>query len=98
MKKTAKMTGALLLMLFISQCSENSTTPSAAPTLPPLSTFLMDFSDFQNGDRLLKSSSHQNWGWAALNIAFWNSIVVLNSVVPVAASSFVVGAQKSSVA
>jgi len=83
MKKTAKITSVLLL--FISQCSENSTAPSAAPTLPPLSTFLMDFSDFQGEDRLLKASPHQNWGWAALNIAFWNSVVVLNSVVPVAA-------------
>ncbi|RMG31932.1 MAG: hypothetical protein D6732_14145, partial [Methanobacteriota archaeon] len=32
-----------------------------------------------------KTLSHQNWGWAAINVAVWNSLLTITFAVPVAA-------------
>ncbi len=77
-------------------CSDESTGPdvSDAPEIPPQDTFLMDFSDFASssvtafsfpaaakpGEAMIKV----NWGWAALNVTFWNTIITVGLAVPVA--------------
>ena len=88
-----------ILVLFVSSiffsCSDDE--PNAptgqAPTIPPQTTFIMDFSDFPDTTspaafaKLLSPDTLQrtNWGWAALNVGVWNIVLTITLVVPVAA-------------
>ncbi|MCB9087179.1 MAG: hypothetical protein H6628_02475 [Calditrichae bacterium] len=79
----------------------NSTTepdPSeegTPPEIPPLNTFVLDFSDFDTTNSILPKVipgdpeallfTRQNWGWAALNVGIWNAVITLNIAVPIAA-------------
>lgn len=83
---------SVMLLIMIS-CSNNTEPEQAPPTLPPASTFVMDFSDFasQNtGLVLYKESdgtnilSKQNYGWAATNVFVWNTLLTVGLAVPVA--------------
>ena len=65
-----------------------------APDLPPVVTFIMDFTDFGGGQQkhmalpsTVKSSDAStavNWGWAASNVLVWNTVLFVNLAVPVA--------------
>ena len=49
---------------------------------------VMDFSEFPDtsSSALIKGeSTYQNWGWAALNVAVWSSVLKLTLAIPVAA-------------
>ncbi|MCB0291856.1 MAG: hypothetical protein KDH97_16495 [Calditrichaeota bacterium] len=79
----------------------NSTTepdPSeegTPPEIPPLNTFVLDFSDFDTTNSILPKVipgdpeallfTRQNWGWSALNVGIWNAVITLNIAVPIAA-------------
>jgi hypothetical protein len=58
-----------------------------APQLPPESTFIIDFSDFQDADTTTNrdTETYKNWWWAATNGVVWNTFIAVNMVVPVAA-------------
>jgi hypothetical protein len=65
-----------------------------APDLPPISTFLMDFSDFaQEGlaarepihQGPLSSQTRENWTWSASNVLVWNTLITFGFAIPVAA-------------
>ena len=66
-----------------------------APVIPPETTMLMDFSDFKtNGaaevstDGLqpqAQTATRSNWGWAALKVLFWNTVITTTVAVPVGA-------------
>lgn len=62
--------------------------PGTAPTVPPSSTFAMDFSafsaagDYSNG-RMTETKYH--FGYAAANFLFWQSFLTMHLTVPVAA-------------
>jgi len=83
--------------IIIVGCSKNeSTEPGGEPQeIPPISSFLLDFNDFPlsstetlsaNGTmKSLGILSHDNWGWAALNVVVWQTLVTVGMVVPVAA-------------
>lgn len=81
---------ALLLAagVFLLSCDKDeSTNPADAPELPPVSTLVMDFSDFQHAGAAMAPvfpSTRENWGWAALNVAVWNTILTVTLAVPVA--------------
>jgi len=79
----------LLLAIVISGCSKDDETPvEPAPNLPPESSFVMDFSDFENADTtsIYKSSlGYQNWWHAASHIFVWNIAINITFAVPVAA-------------
>lgn len=82
MKKQNFLAFVLLLILALpfASCKKEEKNP---PALPPQSGFIMDNSDFQDG----KKSGELcigNWGWAALNVAVWNTILTVNLAVPVA--------------
>ncbi len=77
-------------------CAEDDPTetpdPGQAPELPPQSTFVMDFSDFAeegaipfndgDGAEILTRINH---GWAVINVAIWNGIILGGLAIPVAA-------------
>jgi hypothetical protein len=73
-------------------CSEEPTESEAeAPQIPPLSTFLMDFSDFPAeskgaaGDRSATGLlSQDNYNWAAVHVGVWNLLITVGLAVPVA--------------
>lgn len=78
------------IALIISCEDDKSTSPQdQAPTIPPKSTMVMDFSDFPDTTStsgLEKINvSRNNWAWAALNVAVWNSVLTITLAVPVAA-------------
>jgi len=78
------------IALIISCEDDKSTSPQdQAPTIPPKSTMVIDFSDFPDTTTtsgLEKLSvSRNNWAWAALNVAVWNSVLTITLAVPVAA-------------
>ncbi len=72
-----------------------------APEIPPISTFVLDTAAFPDTSsvgarhpitpieaavaREARTMSYQNWGWAALNVAVWNTIITVTLAVPVAA-------------
>lgn len=82
MKKQNFLAIVLLLILALpfASCKKEEKT---APTLPPQSGFVMDNSDFQDGKKS-GELTFGNWGWAALNVAVWNTILTVNLAVPVA--------------
>ncbi len=57
-----------------------------APQLPPESTFIIDFSDFQDADTTTNrdTETYKNWWWAATNVVVWNTFISINMAVPVA--------------
>ena len=90
-----KLTVYLLTVLIISfsvintSCKKDeeevSETPQEAPEVPPLSTFLMDFSNFSNPDDTLNNkTTFQHWGHSFANAAFWNTVITIGLAVPVA--------------
>lgn len=83
---------SIMLLIMIS-CSNNTEPEQAPPTLPPASSFVMDFSDFATTSAdlvLYKKSdgtnvlSKQNYGWAATNVFVWNTLLTVGLAVPVA--------------
>ena len=79
------------LIILIASCEGDKTTnpEDQAPTIPPQSTMIMDFSEFP--DTITSDApdfeivSRRNWGWAASNVAVWNSVLTLTLAIPVAA-------------
>ena len=79
---------ALTSALVFYSCSDNNTNPEdQAPVIPPQQSMVMDFESFPDtsGTALQKGMGPDNWGWAAVNIAFWNSVLTVTLVIPVAA-------------
>ncbi len=89
----------LIAVLLLSLACTNSdpTNPVVTadpPSLPPLSSMMIDFSDFtlpgaslEPGDPGLSTEelqSYGNWGWAVLNVAVWNTVIGVTLGVPVA--------------
>ena len=78
----------MLLILGMTSCTKYDETAESnpAPEIPPASTFAMDFNDFSNIDTTAFKSSqtYNNWGWAALNVGVWNTILTITFAIPVA--------------
>lgn len=93
MMQFVKTLPILFLVGFIAlliSCEDDKTTNPQEQTLtiPPQSTMIIDFSEFpdtSSGDGLQNVVvSRNNWGWAALNVSVWNSVLTLTLAVPVA--------------
>lgn len=86
---------SVFLIFIFSACEKDDPTApenGTPPDVPPVSTFQMDFSDFQTqGTGKILHNGHEimltklNWGWAAANVFVWNTILTINLIVPVAA-------------
>ena len=85
----------MLALVLSAGCDKNPTDPDPGvpPELPPMSTFLMDFSAFQqnsaNGASVAgmmpdQTLSKLNWGFSALQVGVWNSLITLGMAIPVA--------------
>ena len=68
----------LLAILSIQSCKKNYGTP---PDLPPMTSFITDFSDFDSNKAVGDST---NWKFAATNVGIWNFIITVGLAVPVA--------------
>ena len=73
---------------FIVSCEDdNSTNPeNQAPTIPPQSTLVMNFGDFQDSNSTVspenQSATKRNWLWAAGNVNYWNSLLTVTLTIP----------------
>lgn len=89
----------VLLLVLVCLCitlagcdSSDNDSDSDAPQIPPASTMVIDFDDFQaQGSQSLTSAygpmsllSYTNWGHAALSAGVWNSLITAGLTVPVA--------------
>jgi hypothetical protein len=80
----------LLLVLVISLMTvAGCSNASAAPTIPPVETFVVPIEDFQNsgtgGLVTLAGGNHSNWDYAAFTVGIWGAILITKLAVPVAA-------------
>ncbi|MCP4580312.1 MAG: hypothetical protein GY839_01745 [candidate division Zixibacteria bacterium] len=71
-------------------CEKDPTEPDVeGPDIPPISTFLMDFSTFPDtAATLAKPSStltYENWILARFTTLFWNVVILAHAAIPVAA-------------
>ena len=68
----------IMISLTFSACKKDEIPP--VPVLPPVSSFSMDFDDFQKD----KSANLliENWLYSVTNVAFFNTIVAANMVIP----------------
>lgn len=93
----------LALALMMIGCSENKPTESESPPeLPPQSSFIMDFNDFQDNNAVAlypdgpsRALSHLHWGRSALLVGVWDLVLTVTLAVPVA--SFVAAFQNAPV-
>ncbi len=88
---------SLVTLMGTFACQKNDTTQpekGKPPEIPPVSTFLMDFNAFPDtaatllkseGTPFVQTLTHHNWGWAALNVGVWNTLLTITFAVPVAA-------------
>lgn len=82
------LTIIVISLLLLASCSDKKTTQPAetAPTVPPQSSMVINFNQFPDSSNLQKTEfSRSNWGYAALNVTVWNSVLTLTLAVPVAA-------------
>lgn len=82
------LTTLLLAGIFSTTSCKKDDDDKVAPVLPPQSAFVMNFSDFSDTNDTLKSAAqvetYSNWGYAALNVMVWNSVLTVGLAVPVA--------------
>ncbi|MEQ9423836.1 MAG: hypothetical protein RJQ09_05415 [Cyclobacteriaceae bacterium] len=92
MKYQAAVT--LLIVMFLGACGNDGNDPapdplpSEQPVLPPVSTMVMDFTDFVEGAEDPeggRTKAKVNFGVAAVNVLVWNTITLAHVLVPVAA-------------
>ena len=77
----------LLPLIYFTGCEKDS--DPAAPQLPPLNSFVMNFSDFQSSKKAESTAlvDTSYWGYSAVVVAVWNLILTGVSAVPVASFS-----------
>ncbi len=85
----------ILASIYFTSCSENETaiTPADSPTVPPQSTMIIDFNEFPDTSSpgaLLKYEPvdtvlRGNWGWAAIHVGVWSTLIKVGMAIPVAA-------------
>jgi hypothetical protein len=95
-KPLALIMTAVIAVAAFPGCGDDGGTSvePTAPDLPPISTFLMDFSDFAHERLAASAASDQgadaaltrlNWTFAASNVVVWNSLITFGFAIPVAA-------------
>lgn len=78
----------LAVIFLITSCNDDGPeSPGVAPTIPPSSSFEMDFNQFpeDGGSAGGRTATAANWSHAAVNVGVWNLIIGVATVVPVAA-------------
>lgn len=90
----SKMSLSIILILFVSVSlilQSCSTEPKEeAPSPPRAEYFTIDFGAFPDTTtsgpfpKGMETLTYANWGWAATNVAVWNSLITLTLIGPVA--------------
>ncbi|MFC2137356.1 hypothetical protein ACFLTE_04205 [Bacteroidota bacterium] len=87
MKIMLKVLSILLFALLIIACEESENKDEqVAPELPPVSSFVIDFSDFTNNTKSVAiddTNRQNNFGTAAFQAGIWNVIITVGMAVPV---------------
>ncbi len=73
--------GLILFAVNFQSCKKEE-SQGVTPVLPPQSAFVMEFSDFDNANKDVKSLN--NYLHSALNVGVWNIVLTVGLVVPVA--------------
>ncbi|MCK5078163.1 MAG: hypothetical protein KAR38_17410 [Calditrichia bacterium] len=84
----------LILLFLLTGCKDSTKTEKdTPPSIPPQSSFIMSFADFDSTSQAFKNfqktaSGHQlyghNWAWSAWNVGIWNLILTIGLAVPTA--------------
>lgn len=85
-KKYLTMVLALLVLSsqFLMSCKKDEEAPDNQPDLPPVSTMVMDFSDFESGNSRTQAVTKATWARGAIHVGVWNLALTFTLVVPVA--------------
>lgn len=89
--KTLPILFVIGIIVLIVSCEDDKTVnpQDQAPTIPPQSSMIIGFDEFPDtasgGAPENPILSKRNWGWAAGNVAVWNSLLTLTLAVPIAA-------------
>ncbi len=87
MKKTISLlfvSTLIGLSIFVSCSSDKEDDPGTPPEIPPVESFIMDFSDFNETNVSNRQESQAHWGVAAFKVGIWNVITAVTLAVPVA--------------
>ena len=83
-----------LIILYSCKDNELGIPLDGSPEMPPVATMQLNFDSFPTDSSLPKAGGNQsietpgnraNWGWAHFNGIFWQSLVTVGMVIPVAA-------------
>lgn len=85
MKKFKVLISVLLMLVMMMNfsCTQKEEDPKA-PELPPEASMVMNYNAFSEADTAA-TKGYANWGYSALNVLVWNTVLTVNLVVPVAA-------------
>jgi hypothetical protein len=89
--KTLPILFVIGIIVLIVSCEDDKTTnpQDQAPIIPPQTSMIIGFDEFPDtasgGAPENPILSKRNWGWAAGNVAVWNSVLTSILAVPVAA-------------
>ncbi len=71
----------ILITFTLQSCDKNN---EVAPELPPVASFVTDFSDFNSSKKIIPNATNENWKHASGNVFIWNLIITVGLAVPVA--------------
>ena len=80
----------LISIVALNSCTSSEDEGLLSPTLPPVSTMVMDFGNFnqQTKSSVAKDANAVvggNWAYSAITVGVWNTVLVTTLAVPVAA-------------
>lgn len=88
-RQIAITAAAVVAFISVAGCPVTPPPGEEAPTLPPLSTFVLNFDDFDSGDSSVMGaapgSTSQVRSRAAFQVGVWQTILTVSLAVPVAA-------------
>ncbi|OWY22323.1 hypothetical protein C7N43_14275 [Sphingobacteriales bacterium UPWRP_1] len=84
-KITAFLAFLMLFAFLFTACTKEDDKP--APAIPPANSLIMDFTKFpaDEGKTTDEVATKANFGYAAVNVGWWNTVLVVNLAIPVAA-------------
>jgi hypothetical protein len=87
MKKILSVSLLFVLIAGLFLGCEKKETP---PSVPPVETMKIDFSEFISTQKSAATKGNANWFIASTTAGYWNTILILNLAVPIAAFQAVV--------
>lgn len=78
---------AMAFVLFMAMFTACTQKDKDAPKLPPIESMVIDFTKFpkDEGKTTDETATKNNFGFAAVNVGWWSTVLVVNLAIPVAA-------------